>query len=1267
MSRSNVEEVLPLAPLQEGLLFHALADASDPYTVQTVLDLAGPLDRARLRRAADALIARHAGLRAAFVAGPTGAVQVVLRRAAAPWDECDDPAEAAERIAAERARPFTMDEPPLIRFLLARTGDGTHRLAITSHHILLDGWSGPLLLRDLFALYAGENPPRPRPHRDHLAWLKSRDRAASLDAWRVALDGLAEPTLLVPGADGVDRPPGSAAEAVPVPLDPRTAAAVGELARARGVTVATVVQAAWALALTRLTGRADVVFGTTVSGRPADLPGADTMLGLFINTVPVRIALDPWESAADLLDRVRREQAATVEHQYLGLADVQALTGLDRLFDTLLVIESYPVDEAEIARVRSLAGVAVTAVDTRDATHYPLSVVAVPGDVLTLALEHRPDLLPPERAAETAAVLADVLAEMTADPSAPVGGIARPQWPALPDARPAGADRTAPELWRRRVAAGPEARALSGTSATLTFAEADARAERLARNLAARGAGPETRVAVAMPRTPDALVAMLAVWKAGAVAVPVDPAQPAGRVGYVLAEARPALVLTTRSLAEGPLAGVLGLLPAVRVDDPASWTAVGIPAGPAGPQAAAYVMFTSGSTGRPKGVVVPHSALANLAEAHRAALVEPLEARLGRPPRVLHLTSFAFDASLDPLAWLLAGAEVRVLPDALMGDAAGITAEAAAHGIDFLETTPSVADLLLAEGLLDGPSRPSAVAVGAEPVPPDLWRRLSALDGGAVNLYGPTEATVDATWTPIHADAAPHLGGPVAGVAVRVLDGFLRPVPDGVPGELYIAGAGLARGYLDRPGETAARFVADPAGSGARLYRTGDVVRRTPDGVLEYLGRADDQVKIRGHRVEPGEARAALAALPGIGRAAVVARTDGGITRLVGYFTAMPGEAPDPESLLAALRTRLPDHLVPSALVPLDALPVTPNGKLDRAALPAPEFAAAPAREPRSPTEKALCAIFADLLGLPSVGPDDGFFALGGHSLLAARLAARVRRELGAALPVRAVFHAPTPAALAAVVDGQVPADPAAALDTVLPLQHGKGVPLFCVHPALGLGWPYAGLLPHLGPDRPVYALQAAEAVGPQTLHGVAARYAEAIAAEVPSGPVHLLGWSLGAPIAHAVARALARAGRDVPVLILLDGYPGLGEPEHTDPGDFATELRGRLGGLLTGLTDERVRAVADGLLATAAIDTSQVEGVFPGTAVLIQALPDDPAHPVDAEAWSPHVTGDPRIHRVDFSHADLLTPAALHAVGPLVAAALRSGDPLSPETKGTT
>ncbi|WP_433047028.1 amino acid adenylation domain-containing protein [Dactylosporangium sp. CS-033363] len=952
----ELADVLPLAPLQEGLYYLA-GDDHDVYTVQQVYTLTGDVDAGRLRAAAARLLERYPNLRGGFARTASGrAVQVIPAEVTVPFVALDLTETAfAELAASERDRRFDLTAPPLLRFVLARLGDGDFRLLLTQHHLLMDGWSGPLAMRDLFALYAGEAGPAPRPYKEYLGWLAAQDRTVAEDAWRDALAGVEEPTLVAPGAAPVAVLP----EVAELIVDPEPLIA---MARAHGLTLNTLVQGAWALVLAELTGRTDVVFGATVSGRPAGLAGVEDMVGLFINTVPVRVRARPSDTWAGFLARLQGEQAALLDHQYLGLADVQRLAGVGELFDTLTVFESYPTGGAAAA----VPGLAVGGGIPVDATHYPLSLVVVPGERLRLRLEHRPDLYPRDAADRLLARFALLLrtsADTVLASLSTVDSSVRGTMVAVPKG-------TLLDEFAATVARWPDAVAVRCGSDSLTFSALAERVDCLARVLVARGAGPERPVAVLLPRTVDAVVAWLAALRSGGVYLPIDADYPVERVDYLLGDAQPAVVVTLDLLGKDADAE----LPAID------------------PRNGAYLIYTSGSTGRPKGVVVEHASLMNLFQHHRAHVMP------GHRVKAALSAATVFDTSWEGLLFLVAGHELHLLDDETRRDPDLFVSYVHEHGIDFLDVTPSLAGPLVAAGLLDKP--PAMVALGGEAADPKTWTALREATA-AINLYGPTECTVDTLMARLEESETPSVGRPIANTRAYILDAWLRPAAQG---ELYLAGAQLGRGYLDRPGLTASRFVADPFVAGERMYRTGDVVRRTEDGSLDFIGRADDQVKIRGFRIEPGEVAAALLEHPDVVQAVVVA-VDG---RLVAYVVGAVG------GLREWAAGKLPEHLRPAAYVLLERIPVTVAGKVDKRALPAPDFAGLSGDSlPRTPGEEILCGLFAEVLGLPSVGVGDDFFALGGHSLTATALAARVRAVFGTALPVRAVFDAPTVAGLA--------------------------------------------------------------------------------------------------------------------------------------------------------------------------------------------------------------------------------------------------------------
>ncbi|ONI75169.1 hypothetical protein ALI144C_41225 [Actinosynnema sp. ALI-1.44] len=1001
----GLSDVLPLSPLQQGLMFWASygGAAGDVYTVQKTLDLEGPVDPKTLKAAAEALLRRYPNLRAGFRLRRSGEpVALIPAEVDLPWAEIEvsDPAEVAAAVAAERAKPFDMGRPPLVRFLLVKRSDDEFTLVFTHHHILLDGWSAPLLVRELFELYAAAGSdvgmPAPARFRDHLVWVSKQDKARSLAAWNRYLDGVTEPTLVAAGHDLHARSePGE----VTTWLDEATTTAVQALARRCEVTVNTVLQAVWALVLTELTGRADVTFGLTGSGRSTGLPRAEEIIGLLINTTPVRVTVRPGESVASLLGRIQAGQSQLLAHQYLGLADIQSGRVDGELFDTFTVLENYPIDTEELDRLGERAGLRVSAVDGNDGSHYPLGVVATPGERLRLDIRHRTEIVPAELARRVADRVVALFTAMAADPDRPVGRIpvvSAEEHTDLVETR----NQTATEVRGTtfgelvRPSADP-AVMFEGTQ--LTYDELVSRANRLANYLLSRGVEAEQAIAVVLPRGIEQVVAMLATLKAGAVYVPVDVAYPAERVTLLLSDARPALVLT-----EAEHLDVLpGTAPVVLLSDVPD----GSDAEPSvhiSPDSAAYVIYTSGSTGRPKGVVVTHRGLPSLAH----TVAEHFRPRPG--DRVLQFASQSFDTSIWELLMALAtGATVVIAPpERRLGSA--LQDLIAEYGVTHLTLPPSA----LAD--VDTAAVPSdaVVIVAGEACPPELARRWVDAGHRLFNSYGPTETTVDATLWQADREgttgSALPIGTPVHNTSVYVLDGLLRVVPVGAVGELYVGGTGLARGYSGNPGLTATRFVASPFQPGARLYRTGDLVRWRTDGQLEFAGRADHQVKIRGFRVEPGEVESALLAQPGVHGALVVADEHESLgTRLVAYVVGVTAGLHD------QLSRSLPEHMVPSVFVELQSFPLTPNGKIDRAALPKPASSTvAGARVEADPRLSLMCGVFAAVLEVPEVGADDSFFTLGGHSLLVTRLLSRIGAVFGATAAIRDVFEASTPRGL---------------------------------------------------------------------------------------------------------------------------------------------------------------------------------------------------------------------------------------------------------------
>ncbi|MDV3123367.1 non-ribosomal peptide synthase/polyketide synthase [Mycobacterium sp. 21AC1] len=1051
----DVQTIWPLSPLQEGVYFQARYAAAAVYIVQNVFDFAEPIDVGALRSAYTTVMQRNTVLRSGFYADDLPQPVAVI--AADPVCEPQvvdltglEPAPLSDRVAQltadDRLRTFDLTAPPLARMTVIRTGDHD-RLIFSYHFLLLDGWSREQLLRELFAEYTAArhghraNVPEPTvDFTDYLRWLTDRDRAESARHWVAALDDLPAPTLLVPAAAGTAP---TLALRLDFTLTEEQSAALTTAARAAGVTLNAMISTALALVLAYETGSEDVVFGSTVAGRPTDLEGIDSVIGLFLNTVPTRVRLDPARSVTDTVGAVQTDRLNLMDHEYLGLGDIQralvaadrdngALAGGGALFDSLYVLQNF-LDDDTFTDMETEHG--IVGHDSIDASHYPLTWVASPGRRLWVKLEYRPDVVDRPYAQNLLDRLRQVLLQLSETDcgQTPLAALEL-VLPAERDAmatRDAATDHELPaatvmDLLADRAGRSAELTALVCGDERVDYHQLNIRVNRLAWFLRDSGIGPESTVALAVPRSIDAVVALFAVLRAGAAYLPLELDYPDDRLAVMLADARPVCVLATRSTA-GRIAGVTsGAGPVVVLDGPelsatlktvrSDWDGYS-----PGPDQPAYVIYTSGSTGKPKGVVTPHRGLTNMHLNHREAMFAPAIAKAGgRRLKIAHTVSFSFDMSWEELLWLIEGHEVHICDEMLRRDATALVKYCHAREIDVVNVTPTYAAVLFEEGLLDaGGHPPVLVLLGGEAVSATVWNRLRDSDFWyGYNLYGPTEYTINTLGGGTDDSASPTVGKPIWNTRAHILDSWLRPVPDGVSGELYIAGAGLARGYLGKPALSAGRFVANPYGPG-RMYRTGDLVVRRPDGNLDFLGRTDDQVKIRGYRVELGDIEAALTAYPGVAQAAVIARPDpvtAGSHRLVGYVVAAAGA---PQDLIGELRTHLvgtlPGYMVPSALATLDEIPLTDNGKLDTRALPevAVTGRQSAGRAPRSPVEETLCGLFGEILGVEAVSIDDDFFELGGHSLLTIRLISRVRAELGHELSLEDVFNARTIAALA--------------------------------------------------------------------------------------------------------------------------------------------------------------------------------------------------------------------------------------------------------------
>jgi amino acid adenylation domain-containing protein len=1230
---------------QERMWFHhQLEPGTTLYNLSSRMRVTGPFDPDAWLAALADFALRHETIRSNFV-DDHGEPRLVVRpdpgdfHRFADLSEEDDPAVAERMIAEHVARPFDLATDPLYRVLVIRFGPENHLLVNCMHHAVNDGHAPTILRNELPELYAARLegrpytlPPLPVQYRDYARWQRELLAGSVLDDqiayWQRTLRDA--PVLNLP----TDLPRPSrmnyrgAHHEFRIPAD--VMRRVRTLGQEESATTFVVLLAALNALLSRMSGQHDISVGTPTAGRSR--PEVWGLLGFFNNTMVFRTDLTGSPGLRELVRRVRQVVLDGMSNEDLPFdAVVQAAAprrdpGRNTLFDVLYTHQVLPpLDELEngspTIRLEYGGELGFPGLQAGTAIcDLAFTMVERPGEEGVEALiEYSTQLFYRSTIAGIANAFVDLLRELL--------GLAP--------------DLTLTRVFEQQAARTPQRTALVCDQQVLTFAEVNARANRLAHFLAGQGIGPEDRVALTLPRTPDMIIAILATLKASAAYLPIDPAAPPHRVSLLASEAK--LVITTDA---GP-AGIALDSPETVAElarypdtDP-----VGLSLSPWHP---AYVMYTSGSTGTPKGVVVHHQALVNLFRYRQRSLYPT-----GENLRAASVASFSFDGSLDGLLWMTAGNETHLITEPVRLDVDALVSYIADECIDYLDITPSYCQELIAAGLLTG-RRPRLLVLAGEAVPEPLWRQLREVpDMESYNFYGPTECTVDSLVQRIRDAGSPLLGKPIDGVRAYVLGADLQP---SIEGELYVAGEAVARGYLNEPGLTAQRFVADAAGPpGSRMYRTGDLVRHTPDGDMVFLGRADDQVQLRGFRIEPGEIEATLERHESVERAAVVVRAD----RLIAYVT---GDA-DPAGLRQHVAESLPGHMVPAVIVPTDRLPLTANGKLDRASLPAPEPVASASGD-GSPVD-VLRELFAELLGLTTVAADSDFFELGGHSLLAARLAARIRRRFGGGITPATVFEAATPSMLATRLGDSATG---AALNVLLPLRtQGEGLPLFCVHPGGGAGWVYSGLVSRLGSQRPVYALQARGLDGTQpmarTVTEMAADYRGQIRLVQPQGPYHLLGWSFGGVVAHEIATQLRRDGDEVALLAMMDSY--LVDKDYAEPPMDDEALRALLGEHAEALDDRQIATVGRIMANNGDLARTCQPGKFDGDVVFFRATEGkdtagkdtagkDTAFP-EVTCWDPFVGGRIELHDIACGHHEMTDPRALGQIQPILTAALET------------
>jgi len=1165
----EIDDLYPLSPMQQGILFHSLEAAESGLYINQISVPVEGLDAERFIAAWNTVIERHEILRTGFwtsaeLAQPQ---QLVKRKVQLPVERLDwrqrvvSAEDLQALVAADCARGFDLLAAPLMRLTLVQLEQQRYHLIWTSHHILMDGWSSSRLFGEVLQVYAGQAlAPKRGRYRDYIDWLQAQPVLDTF--WKAKLKAFEGPTCLADSLHPKPSPERVGHAALYLDWDTARTTWLREQAQALRVTPNTLIQAVWLLLLQRYTGQQTLCFGATVAGRPASLAGADEMLGLFINTLPIINTPRAEQRLADWLLELQAYNLEVRDHEHASLADIQRWSGQggQAMFDSIVVFENYPVDE----RLQQLDDNALRfgKVQARDVTNFPMDLAIKLGETLNIEFLYLRNSFTDEAVAQIRGHFEQLLSQLLEQPQLPVGALQLISGEVHKAAELPAAQQLLPLRIAEHARQQPQAIALVCGDQQLSYAELEAQANRLAQHLLAQGAGAETFVGVALERSLHSVVALYAVLKTGAAFVPLDISYPRERLQWIMDDSGMTILLSQRHLREQ----LPTLSRAQRIDledlDLQGPGPVAVVQQPVDPDNLAYLIYTSGSTGMPKGVAVAHGPIA----LHCQAITQRYA--MDRSTRELLFMSFAFDGAQERwLSTLLAGGQL-VLRDNRLWTPEETWQALHRHGITIACFPPAYLQQLAeyAEGR-DNPPAVYTYCFGGDAVAQSNFElvKRTLRPRQLTNGYGPTETVVTPLLWNAAADAecgaayAP-IGTAVGARSLYILDPQLNPVPTGVAGELYLGGTELARGYHRRPGLSAERFVADPfGGQGGRLYRTGDLVRQRADGVIDYLGRLDHQVKVRGFRIELGEIEARLCQLAGVREAVVVARDSSAGKQLIGYVVA-DAEQGLAERLRNALAAGLPDYMVPSQVLVLAALPLSPNGKVDRKALPEPDFRNRRYVAPRNELERRLALIWQEVLELEQVGVTDNFFEIGGDSLRILKVLGKVRSqpELGLELKLRDIMARPSIAELSGYQETS-----ANSLDPLLLLNAriSDRAPLFCIHAGFGTVFDYEPLARRLDGQRSVYGLQCRMLLDRQwlddSLPAMAIDYAQYIRQKQAEGPYHLLGWSLGATLAGLVAQELRSQGQAVALLGLVDSFV----PVATDAqaGDWNCDLPGFL------------------------------------------------------------------------------------------------------------
>jgi len=1173
--KPSVEIIYPLSPMQQGMIFHTLYNPeSDLYLEQHQYILRGMLDVAAFKQSWEQVMQRHAILRTQFMwQDLKEPLQVVWRKLALPWAEydlCGLPEEEQQaRIATllkdDLRKGARLDVAPLFRLILIRLQQDCYRFIYSFHHALLDGWSTAIVVQEVFQFYEANRLgrdlelPVPPPYRTYIAWLQRQDKADAEAFWRETLAGFSSPTVLSvshPKTEGSSLGAEMNAHFYLKKLPAKTATALQAFCRQHRITLNTLMQGCWALLLSHYSGERDVVFGAVVAGRPLDLPASAEMVGLFINTLPSRVQIDPARPLIAWLQGLQAQQVKVRQYDYCALTDIQRwsdLPGNVPLFESIVVFENYPGDGDEMAKRLSLN---IDQISTSAPTNYPLCLAIIPGKEMGVYLVYdrqRFDDPVAEQLLEHFMVLLEGISNAQSDACCGALSLLTPaeRQRVLVDwnntAVPYPDTLCIPDAFEASAQELPDSVALVFDDIHLTYGELNRQGNILAHRLQSMGVGADEVVGLYCERSIAMVIGALAILKAGGAYQPLDPDYPVERLQPIIAEAALRLVVAQEHIVHAlPQHTMQVVFPDTAGIQGVSTPAEKNPTRTTQSDNSAYVIYTSGSTGKPKGVVVTHRGVCNMLAQQDA--IFPVLPGL----RILQFASQSFDISVWEI-WmsLMNGATLHLnTRDALM-PGEPLANVLLTQAINVLVLTPSA---MMALPEKEYPALQHIVTAG-EAYSNELIERWSD-KAHLYNAYGPTETTCYSTLViDLRETSQSLIGRPICNTQIYLLNEWLQPVPVGVSGEIYIGGAGVARGYMRQPTITAERFVPDPFSTtpGQRLYKTGDLARYTPDGRLVFLGRNDNQVKLRGFRIELGEIEKTLDQYAAVQQCVAVVREDRPKDRsLVAYVVPAEGQQIDSLELINYLRSKLPPYMLPNTIVFLEAFPTMPNGKIDRNKLPAPSSQALAGQEtfrpPRDVVEQQLVQSIEEILQLRPVSISDNFFLIGGHSLSAIRLMSEIQKRLEVQIELPVIFQAQSIAALASSIR-QLQGSHTVTRSPLVPIQpRGDKAPLFCIHPASGNVSSYYNLARYLRPDRPVYGIQDTTVVEEgesrvPSLEEIVCSYISVMKEVQPEGPYFLGGYSFGGLIAFEMAQQLLAQGQKVALLAIFDSHP----PTHAD------------------------------------------------------------------------------------------------------------------------